>query len=77
MFKLFKGLEGPRTEGAPRPSLLKSLRTVLWGFLGVRRRSDHSADSPSITPLQVIAVAVCGVALFVAFLIFLVRQIAG
>ena len=77
MYKLIRGLEEPRPQGAPRPSLLKSLRTVLWGFAGIRKGRDHAADSASITPLHVIAIGLSGVALFVAFLVVLVRHIAG
>ena len=77
MFKLIKGLEAARPEGAPKPSLLKSLKTVLWGFAGIRKGRDHAADSASITPLQVIAAGFAGVVCFVVFLIFLVRYIAG
>ena len=77
MYALIKGLKEPRPEGVPRPSLLKSLRTVLWGFAGIRKGRDHAADSSSITPLQVIAFGFSGAALFVAFLIVLVRHIAG
>lgn len=52
-------------------SFLDTVKTVLSGFIGVRRRSDH--DSARIRPLQLIAVAV----LFVLLFIFTLRTIVG
>ena len=45
----------PSSESAPptKPSFLRSLRLVAWGFLGVRRRSEYQRD------LAQVASAVC------------------
>jgi hypothetical protein len=52
-------------------SFLDTLKTVLFGFIGVRRKSDH--ESARIRPLQLIVVAV----LFAMLFIFTLRTIVG
>lgn len=50
-------------------------KTVLWSFLGIRKRSDHDADAVTLTPAQVVVAAVVGGALFVFILITVVRVV--
>jgi hypothetical protein len=52
-------------------SFLDTLKTVLFGFIGIRRKSDHEAAR--IRPLHVIIVAILCVVLFV----FTLRMIVG
>jgi hypothetical protein len=52
-----------------RASFLDTVKTVLFGFIGVRRRADH--EKASINPVHVIIVAV----LFVVLFIFTIRTI--
>lgn len=54
-----------------RASLLDTLKTVLFGFIGVRRKSDH--EGARIRPVQLIVVAV----LFAVLFIFTLRTIVG
>ena len=54
-----------------QPSFLDVLKTVLSGFIGVRRKSAH--EQAKIKPAQVIAVALAGVALFILTLVTIVR----
>ena len=77
MYKLIKGLEEPRPDGAEAASVFKAARTVLWSFAGIRKGRDHAADAASVTPLQVIGLGFAGVAMFVATLILLVRHITS
>ena len=58
-------------------SLVETVRAVLWGFLGVRRRSDFDKDIARLNPLHLIAVGVVMAFLFVAGLIVLVNWVAG
>jgi hypothetical protein len=58
-----------------RASLLDVVKTVLWGFLGIRRRASH--ERVKIEPLQVIVVAVVFVVLFVLTLLAIVRMVVG
>ncbi len=54
-----------------RVPLLEVVKTVLSGFIGVRRRSAH--EQARINPLHVVVVAVVCVALFVVTLVTIVR----
>lgn len=60
-----------------RASLWSTVRAVLWGFLGVRRRSDFQDDVASLNPLHLMAVGVVLAVLFVLGLILLVNWVAG
>jgi hypothetical protein len=52
-------------------SFLDTVKTVLFGFIGVRRKSDHEAAR--IRPVHVIIIAV----VFVVLFIFTLRTIVG
>ncbi len=52
-----------------RASFLDTVKTVLFGFIGIRKRSDH--ERAQINPLHRVIVAV----LFVVLLIFTIRTI--
>ena len=67
------GLPAHRRKG----SLVETVRAVLWGFLGVRRRTDFDQDVARLNPLHLIAVGVVMAFLFVAGLIVLVNWVAG
>ena len=56
-------------------SVLQTVKAVAWAFLGIRRNSDYQADLGKLNPFHVIAVALVGVALFVAGLIALVNWV--
>ena len=58
-----------------KASPLVVVKTVLSAFFGVRRRSEHDADTVKLTPVQVIVTGVVAAALFVIGLILLVRFI--
>jgi DUF2970 family protein len=52
-------------------SLLDVVKTVLAGFVGVRRKDAH--EQARVSPLHVVIAAVVCVALFVATLVTIVR----
>jgi hypothetical protein len=52
-----------------RASFLDTVKTVLFGFLGVRKRADH--EGVKLNPVHLIIVAV----LFVVLFIFTIRTI--
>ena len=59
-------------EDAMKPgSFLDTVKTVLYGFIGIRRRADH--DAARIRPVHVIVIAV----LFVVLFIITLRTIVG
>ncbi len=64
------GVSPPRPR---RASLLHVVRTVAWGFFGVRRRAAHDEATAQITLPQVICAGILGAALLVATFLTVVR----
>jgi hypothetical protein len=58
-----------------KASFLETLKTVLWGLAGIRRRRDHERAPLNPVHLAIIAVG-CGVA-FVLLLRFVVRLVTA
>jgi hypothetical protein len=56
-------------------SILRTVKTVLWSFIGIRKKSAYEEDLGKANPFHIIAVALVAVALFVAGLITLVKWI--
>jgi hypothetical protein len=50
-------------EGVMKASFLDTVKTVLWGAVGIRRRNSH--EQAKINPVHVIIAAVVAVALFI------------
>ncbi|MGC4397343.1 DUF2970 domain-containing protein [Hydrogenophaga sp. T2] len=50
-------------------TVMREVRTVLWGFIGVARRKR--LEGPQGHPLVIIAVGFCGVAVFMGLLALL------
>ena len=55
----------------------ESLKTVLAGMLGVRRKADHVRASESLNPVHVIVTGSVVAVLFVFTLVAIVRFVAG
>ncbi len=58
-------------------SFLRTIKAVLWSFVGIRKRSGYEEDLGKLNPFAVIAVALVLVALFVTGLITLVHFVAA
>ncbi|HSV80488.1 MAG TPA: DUF2970 domain-containing protein [Ramlibacter sp.] len=56
-------------------SLLRTVRTVLWSFVGIRKKSEYEQDLGQAHPFAIIAVALVAVLVFVAGLIALVNWV--
>ncbi len=54
----------------------RSLKTVAWSFLGIRKSSEYQQDLASVNPLHIVLVAIGGVAIFVVSLMFFVNWVA-
>ena len=54
---------------------LATVRAVLWGFLGVRRKGDYQQDVERLNPLHLMAVGVVLAIVFVLGLIVLVNWV--
>ena len=70
-------MSGPESPTSRQPGLLYTLRAVLWGFLGVRRKSDYQQDLVKLNPLHLVLVGVLVAFAFVAGLMLLVRWVVG
>ncbi len=67
--------QGPVTSR--KPGVLYTLQAVLWGFLGVRRKSDYQQDLVRLNPLHLVVVGVLVAFAFVAGLMLLVRWVVA
>ena len=65
-------------EASQRPaSLLQTARAVAWSFLGIRRSSGLEQDVQKLNPVHVVIGGVLGAAVFVAFIVLLVRWVVS
>jgi hypothetical protein len=56
-------------------SVLRTVKTVLWSFIGIRKKSEYEEDLGKANPFHIIAVALVAVALFVVGLIAVVHWV--
>jgi hypothetical protein len=56
-------------------SVWRTVRTVLWSFIGIRKKSEYEEDLGKANPFHIIAVALVAVGIFVVGLITLVNWI--
>ena len=62
-----------RREG--KAGVGETMRAVAWSFLGIRRSADYERDVKRLNPVHVVIAGVAGAALFVVFLVVLVRWV--
>jgi Protein of unknown function (DUF2970) len=58
-----------------KASFLDTVKTVLSGFIGVRRKADH--ERAPLNPLHIVIAAVVLVALFIASILAVVRLVTS
>ena len=63
--------------GTPTMSFGRSIKTVAWSFLGIRKHSEYQEDLARVNPLHVIVVAVGAVMTFVVGLMFFVNWVVA
>ena len=56
-------------------SLLDTVKTVLWGMAGIRRKADH--ERASLNPVHLVILAVIFVVLFILTLRFIVGMVVN
>jgi len=56
-------------------SVLRTVKTVLWSFVGIRKKSEYEEDLGKANPFHIIAVALVAVGIFVVGLITLVNWV--
>jgi len=72
-----KPVEPVTPVAARKGSLLHTIRAVAWSFVGIRKNSGYQDDLAKLNPLLVVAVAICGVVLFIVGLMFLVNWVVA
>ncbi|MBX3610122.1 MAG: DUF2970 domain-containing protein [Hydrogenophaga sp.] len=58
-------------------TFMDTLKAVLWGFLGVRKRSEYEKDIQRLNPLHLVVMGIVMAFVFVGALIALVNWVAG
>ena len=62
-------------EGAMKASFLDTVKTVLWGAIGIRRKSAH--EQAKINPVHVIVLGIIFAVLFIFTLRTIVRIVTS
>ena len=65
------------SKPGPAPSFLRSVKTVAWSFLGIRKNTEFKQDLAHVNPLHIIAVAIGGVFVFVVSLVIFVNWVVA
>jgi hypothetical protein len=54
-----------------------TVKAVLWGFFGVRKRSGYEHDAAKLNPVHLIIAGVIGALIFIATLLIIVNIVVG
>ncbi len=65
------------TDKSTPHSFLRSMKTVAWSFLGIRKSSEYQRDLATVNPLHIVFVAIGGVVIFVVSLMFFVNWVVA
>lgn len=69
---------GANAMTAPRKAgFLQTLRAVLWGFFGVRKRAGYERDAKQLNPVHVILAGLIAAAIFVLTLVTIVQFVVN
>ncbi len=58
-----------------KPSFLRTVKTVAWSFIGIRKNSEYKQDLAQANPFHIIIVGIGAAILFVLGLIVLVNWV--
>ena len=58
-------------------SFLRTVKAVLWSFIGLRSRSDYEKDVEELNPLHIVIVGLLAVGFFVGSLILLATWVGS
>lgn len=75
-----KSLQRFKMENQKRSSIMMfliSMRAVLWGFLGVRKRSGQDADMASVTFVHIVLAGILSAVIFMTILLFIVKAVVS
>jgi len=60
-----------------KSSFLRSMRAVLWAFLGIRNKDGLQNDVASLSFVHIILAGVLGAVVFMAILLLIVKTVVG
>ncbi|AWW45074.1 DUF2970 domain-containing protein [Polynucleobacter paneuropaeus] len=60
-----------------KSSFLKSMKAVLWAFLGVRKKAGLQDDVASLSFVHIIIAGVFGALVFMAILLLIVKAVVS
>jgi len=58
-------------------SFMQSMKAVMWGFLGVRKKSGLQEDVASLSFVHIIIAGVVGALIFMATLLLIVKLVVS
>ena len=60
-----------------KSSFMQSMKAVMWGFLGVRKKSGLQEDVASLSFVQIIIAGVIGALIFMTILLLIVKAVVS
>jgi hypothetical protein len=60
-----------------KSSFMQSMKAVMWGFLGVRKKSGLQEDVASLSFVHIIIAGVVGALIFMATLLLIVKLVVS
>lgn len=60
-----------------KSSFMQSMKAVMWGFLGVRKKSGLQQDVASLSFVHIIIAGVVGALIFMATLLLIVKLVVS
>lgn len=70
-------MKPPSSSGNTQNSLLRTVKVVLWAFLGIRKDSEVGQDFSQLKPVNVIIVGVLAALTFVLMLVGVVNWVVA
>jgi hypothetical protein len=58
-------------------SLFRTVKAVMWSFVGLRARGDYEKDVEQLNPVHIVIIGLVGVVVFVASLIFVATWVVS
>ena len=58
-------------------SFLQSMKAVMWGFLGVRKKSGLQEDVASLSFVHIILAGILGAVIFMSALLLIVKMVVS
>jgi hypothetical protein len=60
-----------------KSSFIQSIKAVMWGFLGVRKKAGLQQDVASLSFVHIIMAGVVGALIFMAVLLLIVKAVVS